>query len=195
MSKELQLKYNSLLNTYSYTFESGCGDTGNGSNDDIGNFDMLIQPFPFPEHNNSQRAIFKLHSLYIGGQTKLVGGRASASLDFDIGGFYLIVSGLGLSNNTNTTAKSCGKGRGNSFFIPNIDAGSDNAKSSVYQKLTGGVYNGPPVLCSNPTGTLLNFQLFDADTDLLVPANANLYSVINFSIELLPEEITSGRVA
>ena len=58
--------------TRTYTFESNCGTTGNGINNDMGDFDILIRSDPFPQNIKSSRAIFTLQSFYIGLQTEFL---------------------------------------------------------------------------------------------------------------------------
>ena len=101
MSKEVSqqvLDYYRLRNTYSFSVESTCGDLGNGINDDPGNFDVLIPPFPFPDHNRSQRAIFTLKEFWVINQGNLDAERVSADGDFDPSGFVVQVNGLGMNN-------------------------------------------------------------------------------------------------
>lgn len=184
MSSELREYVNRIRYTRSYTFESGCGATGNGINASIGNFDMRIDNTPFPQMESGKRAIFHLKSFYVQDQT--VAQRASGGAA-DFSGFFLQISGLGMEQSNNTTARACGKNRGNQFYIPNEFGQADNANSNTYQVLSGGEYKGSPILCSNPLGTLLNIQVFPTNTAVRLPANANLESIITFTIELIPD--------
>ena len=187
MSSELREYVNRIRYTRSYTFESGCGATGNGINDEIGNFDMLIDNTPFPQMESGQRAIFHLKSFYVQEQT--VAQRASGGA-IDYSGFFLQITGLGMEQSNNTTARACGRNRGNQFYIPNEFGQADNANSNTYQVLSGGEYKGSPILCSNPMGTMLNIKVYPSDTVNQLPDNVNLQSVIHFTIELIPDSIT-----
>lgn len=191
-SGELRTYVQRIRNTKTITFESQCGDVGNGINAQMGDFDILIQPFPYPQSVHSQRAIFHLKNFYICGQTAVQ--RASGVVGEDVSGFYVQINGLGMERSNDTSARACGQARGNQFYIPNKDGGSDNANSLIFQRVSGGEYEGSPILCSNPVGTLLNIKVFDADGNGALPIvdNANLYSVIQFCIELIPDEIVSN---
>jgi len=178
-----------LRYTRTYVIESGCGDPL----DDIGDFNLNLSADSFPLGIKSSRAIFTLHSFYVYGQTAV--HRASASVNVDDSGFDLVIGGLGMSAtvvSATTGGPTCDFKR--AFAIVNKDAGSDNAKSNIYQTVSGGEYHGPPVLCSNPVGTSLNVKVHSWDAVVaggalpVVPANANLDSRITFSIELIPDE-------
>lgn len=184
MSSELREYVNRIRYTRTYSFESGCGATGNGINADIGNFDMLIDNTPFPQMESGQRAIFHLKSFHVRDQT--VAQRASGGAA-DFSGFFIQINGLGMEQSNNTTARVCGGDRGNQFYVSNEYGQADNANSNTYQVNSGGEYRGSPLLCSNPMGTLLNIRVYPADTGLLLPDNANLVSQIQFTIELIPD--------
>ena len=191
MDTELRNFYDRTCSTYYYSFDSQCGDQGNGINAQTGNFDILIQPFPFPKHNSSQRAVFTLHSFYVSNQDGTE--RASGDADKDISAFYVEVNGLGFSKNQYVSNKTCGKHKGLGFFILNDDAGADNSNSNIYQVNSGSTFKGPPILCSNPSGTTINVKVFDATTGEIITNNENLSSFIEFSIQIIPDEITSGN--
>lgn len=183
MSSELREYVNRIRYTRTYTFESGCGAVGNGINDSIGNFDMRVDNTPFPQMESGQRAIFHLKSFYVQDQT--VAQRASGS-NADSSGYFIQIQGLGMEQSNNTTARACGQGRGNQFYVPNEFGQADNGNSNTYQSISGGEYKGSPILCSNPMGTMLNIKVFPSETAVILPDNANLTSVIQFTIELIP---------
>lgn len=171
--------------TYTYTFESTCGNDDIGK-DKLGAFDFDIPPFAFPEHNSSKRAIFTLHSFYIGHQTATE--RASNSTTNDIDGFYVLLNGIGFSANNYTETKACGS-LCNAFSVFNSLAQTDLTNSNNYYRISGGEYKGPPLLCSNPTGTHVVVDVYKMIDGERVPQNTNLCSVIHFSIQILPDEI------
>lgn len=204
-------EYNEMRSTYHYTFQSDCGESGIKNKADIGEFDINIPPFPYPEHNSAQRAVFQLHSFNICGQTEAIRARKRANIggtalesdpNKDYSQFFVRVNGLGLSNNAMVTARACGVQAQGGFLIVNQDAGVDNDNSKVYQGVSGGRYNGPPQLCSNPVGSMLRVEVFSnesvdstgADNAAVpIPDDNNLYSIIEFSIRLLDDKMLSGQ--
>lgn len=187
MSQELS-RSERLRFTKSYTFENDCdaviGDTGH--------FEFTIQSHPFPQNMKASRAIFTLNSFYIVGQTAVQ--RASGSVAVDDSGYDIRIGGIGLENSiiNQSGTPECGV-RSGAFQIVNKDAGSDNANSNVYQRVSGGVYEGPSVLCSNPIGTRLEIKIYSWDAVVaggqlpVIPDNGFLVSRVNFSIELIPD--------
>lgn len=173
-----------LRNTRTYTFTNNCGSDNGGINEEIGNFDCVIPPNPFPQDVISSRAIFKLKSFYITEQTDTQ--RASGSNDLDDSGYFIEVSGAGFNQGLKSQAKDCDLS--NSFVIYNKDAGANNTESLIYQRISGGDYNGEDVLCSNLYGTIINVKVRVIDGDgTIINDNDNLSSFITFSIELIPD--------
>ena len=194
MSMETRNYVNQIRNTRTFTFEASCGGVGgNGINDDIGKFDILINPNAYPQDIKATRAIFKLISFYVGGQTDVE--RCSGDVNEDDSGFNIHISGLGLEASLSSTAKSC-QNKGNFFQVINTQsAGGDNALSGVYSRLSGGIYEGPEILCSNPLGTLISVSVFSIDAPppvRVLTRNDNLDSYIKFSIQLIPDEISQN---
>ena len=174
-----------LRNTRTFTFDSTCGNNGGGVNDDIGNFDCFIPPHPFPQNVISSRGIFKMKSFYVTSQSATE--RVSESTTFDDSGFFVQINGLGLNQGVLANARSCGI-HSQAFPIYNKDGGSDNTKSLLYQRNSGGDCNCEDVLCSNPYGTIVNVKVFSMDGDgTPITANVDLGSIITFSIELIPD--------
>jgi len=174
-----------LRNTRTFTFDSVCGDLNIGNKDEMGNFDVVIPPSPFPQDVIASRAIFKLKSFYITSQSSTE--RASGSTTFDDSGYFIEINGLGLNSGIQTQAVSCGV-KTQAFPIYNKDGASDNTKSLIYQRISGGEYFGEDVLCSNPYGTVANVKVYSMDGDgIIITNNANLASSITFSIELVPD--------
>jgi hypothetical protein len=190
MSSELRNYVARIRNTRTFSFDSACGDTGNGINAKLGNFDMLVEGRPFPQNVFGSRALFKLISYHIVEETATE--RASGSIDVDTSLFFIQISGLGLENSLSTTSRVCGpNGRANHFTIINKFGQADNQNSFNYQRVSGGEYEGPEILCSNPIGTLLNVRVFDIGGDEIVD-NTDLNAIIQFSIEMIPDEISSN---
>ena len=206
--KETQTYYDRVRNTYHYVINSRKGDVGANT---LANFEMDIPAFPFPEHQGSQVGILKVNSFHICNNTKddripePQGGGAEKVGDSS--GFYVILSGIGLRGQMFSNAKSNpvhGGGVGNaavqsplfqmnSFWIPNTQ-GKRNIEetSGMFNVLSGG-YSGKEVICGNPAGTKLRVQVIDADTGVSVQNNLDLFAVLDFSIEVVPTEISNGR--
>jgi hypothetical protein len=173
-----------LRNTRTFTFNSVCGGNKGGNINNTGNFDISIPPSPFPQDVISTRAIFKLKSFYICGQTDVQ--RASGSQDVDDSGYYIEINGIGLNQGVVSQAKNCNVFT-QAFPIYNKDGGALNSTSNIYQRISGGEYYGDDVLCSNPYGTIINVKVINMNTGVIIPNNAALFSNITFSIELIPD--------
>ena len=173
-----------LRNTRTFTFNSLCGGNKGGNNNNTGNFDVVIPPSPFPQDVISTRAIFKLKSFFICGQSDTE--RASGSPNVDDSGYYIEINGIGLNQGVVSQAKNCNVFT-QSFPIYNKDAGANNDQSLIYQRISGGEYYGEDVLCSNPYGTIINVKVINMNTGVIIPNNAALFSNITFSIELIPD--------
>jgi len=188
-----QLEYERLMNTYYYSITSDNGDP----RDEIGDFSITIPPFPQKKHNESQRAIFKLYGVVLGDQivAQQVGQTAYFSIE---------VSGLnGLNNNYNSTNAGGVAGAlmttSNRFLIPNLyDVASTQTgpvggaavdETIPFNKVSGAydISNPYCFACGNPVGQTLSFKLFNAN-GAQIGANANLNTIVQFSIELLDNE-------
>tara|TARA_R100001132_G_C3268889_1_gene91206 strand:- start:1269 stop:1862 length:594 start_codon:yes stop_codon:yes gene_type:complete len=197
MSKELAEKVNRIRNTYHYQIDSGDGLNGRA---EIGNFDFIIPPFPFPEHNNSQLAIFTFHSFYVCEQsnTQRVDGQ---NPNQDVSGFYVMLSGLAVRNRfvstDNDVPAQAGNGmiNQNEFLVLNKYGDGATTTSNIYNVLSGGeLTQGNESLIGNPAGTSVNcsVQTINGGNDL--GDNAFLSSTLQFSIELIPADISSGNI-
>ena len=176
-----------LRNTRTFTFDSDCGNVNGGNNNKTGNFDVVIPPFPFPQDVIASRAIFKLKSFFICGQTDEE--RATDDSDKDDSGYFIEINGIGLNQGVLSQTKSCGL-KSQAFPIYNKDGGALNATSKIYQRISGGEYFGEDVLCSNPYGTIINVKVYSMDqvSGDIITNNEDLYSNITFSIELVPDK-------
>ena len=180
-----QLELDRIRNTYYYTLTSDDGET----QDDIGDFDFTIPPFPQQEHNSASRAIFTLQGFAVGDQVLGQNVGATAFLSVEIGG-------LGLSaNNYNSTNDVVQAGalpqlrQSNRFLIPNqleeydsVTTNNVNAQVDTTvptQRLTGSFDLSNPyvLICSNPVGKHIKIKVFEDDGTPL-GANANLNSII-----------------
>lgn len=191
----LEEKYSRVSNTYSYSIQSTQGDD---NFDNIGSFRVEIPPFPFKENQSSQVGIFTLESFFIIGQTEAdyVGAITAglpASSDYDTSGFYVEVNGLGLRPQIHTT-NLISNLRSNKMF-PIINEYGSRRKadddSHISSRVTSGGYSNKEVICSNPSGSVLHVKVYSMDSgDQL--SSTTLDSVINFKIEMLPDEISNG---
>ena len=189
----VQLEAERIRNTYHYALTS---DDAEGR-DDIGEFDFLIPPYPYPEHNSAQRCIFTLEGFVIGDQiiNQQIGATSYLSLE---------ISGLGISGqNYNSTNDVAGAGftflkSSNRFLIPNVyeefsSTTTNTANLTIettnpIQRMTGSfdLTNPYVLLCSNPVGKQIQFKVFN-DAGNQIGANGNLNSIVRFKIELIPD--------
>ena len=197
-----QQEYDRLRNTYYYSVESA---EGQGDEDEIGRFTFIIPPFPYPEHQGSQRCIFTLTDFYIIGQTdeqrKTQTGEPTVAGGEDISGFYLKIQGIGLRNQDFSTALAGGPQLvgTNIFTIPNtfaqvnvLNAGNTAVTNPDAKALAGAGGLNEARVCSNPVGTNAIFEIFSIDTGVKLTDNANLNTLVKFSIEVVPEEKSCG---
>jgi len=187
-----RIEYEKLRNTYHYTISSRNCVTNN----DPGTFQFTLPPFPYPEHQGSQIGIFRLKEAYICNQGTIAADRVSGNAGFDPSGFYVSFNGIGFrpQNFTNlgqggTTAEPLPR---SFFFVPNPDGGGDNANSNIYQRISGGRADDLEVPVSNPAGTTITVELRDVDDGLIVPDSNNYFTLLHFTVELLPTPISNG---
>ena len=182
MKEDLKQMYMRKKNTYNYSLDNIAGIEGKN---DSGDFNIRIPPMAFPNNQSSQYAIFKLNSFYVLEKTEVLADRLSGNVNFDISAFYVEISGIGIQSVIATLPGTTARPSGVSFFIVNETSMADLGNSNQYYRNAGGVYQGESVVCSNPTGAVINVKVRDAATGNVVADNQNLISVINFSIELL----------
>jgi hypothetical protein len=195
-------KYQRVRNTFSYSIQSSQGNERNDfTGDEIGSFQVEIPPYPFPENQQSKLGIFTLESFYFTSQgiddyvSGGVNGLPANSLD-DISGFYVEINGLGLRPQLYTTNR-IGNLRSNKMFpIMNqygrIRRFSDGADPPVYTndfaRVNSGGECGKEVICSNPSGSVLQVNVYSMDDGEIISDQAGLDSIINFKIEMLPDD-------
>mgnify|MGYP003112632362 CR=1 FL=1 len=182
MKEDLRQLYMRKKNTINYSLDNVAGIEGKN---DSGDFSIRIPPMAFPNYQSSQYALFTLNSVYVLEKTEALADRLSNNVNFDISAFYVEISGIGINSVVATLPGTTARPSGVSFFIVNETSMADLGNSNQYSRNAGGLYHGESVVCSNPTGAVINVKIRDASTGLLVPDNANLISVVNFSIELL----------
>ena len=185
--EDLKREWLRKRNTQHFSVSSVDGEI----NRNVGNFDFLIPPFPYPELQRSQYGLFKLKSAYIIGQTKTADGntRASNDNDEDIGAFYVEISGVGIQSSMGSTITNSRIRGTNQFFIPNKDALCDLGRSGIFQAVSGGMGDDSEVSCSNPSGTMISVKVYDAEgngTSVIGGNNTgDMNFILNFSIEML----------
>ena len=191
----LEEKYARVSNTFTYSIQSSQADD---DFDDVGSFRITIPPFPFRENQSSQLGIFTLESFFITGMTEndYVGqttGGAPADSNFDVSGFYVELNGLGLRPQLYTTGLSRNL-RSNKLF-PIVNEYGQHRKSGadphISGRVTAGGFVNKEVICSNPSGSVIHVKVFSMDSgDKLT--STSLDAIINFKIEMLPDEISNG---
>ena len=182
LKKDLRQMYLRKRNTFNFSVDNLVGVEGK---DEVGNFNIRLPPFTFPEHQSSQYALFKLDSVYITRQGKTQATRVSQNVDTDISGFYVEINGLGIRSVIATVPGIVPINNGVSFFILNETALTDLQQSFQYSMNSGGKYDGESVVCSNPSGTVFNIKIRSADDGNVIADSEDYMSVVNFSIELL----------
>jgi hypothetical protein len=187
MSESLKEKINRVRNTFYYTIDS---TDGIGNNDDIGSIQMTIPPTPFPTNQPSQLGVITFTGFHICAQTD---SERLPATGYDTSGFFVIVNGLGVRGQALANSKSASLRRQNVFFVPNIYGTGSTAKSNVFNRLSGSDNLNVEMLCSNPSGDTISIEVIDVDTGNRLTENAALYSMIEFKIELLDEDISTGR--
>jgi len=141
--------------------------------------------------------IFTLESFYITSQTDAIYVSSGtnglpANSNFDCSGFYVEVNGLGLRPQIYTTNLSNNLRSNKMFPIVNVDGLGRGVAGDSQRIICGGVSN-KEVICSNPTGQVLQVKVYSMDTGDLISDQA-LDSVINFKIELLPDDFQSAQI-
>lgn len=190
--KETQTYYDRIRNTYHYTICSrNCPEKN-----DLGQFNFTIPPFPYPEHQGSQIGIFCLKEAYVCGQGNTAGTRATQDADADVSGFYVSFMGVGFrpQNFTNFgDVGTTGQPTSRQFFtVINEYGGANNSKSLIYERVSGGKAMDLEVPVSNPAGTQVNCEIRDMDDTLILTDDPALYTIVHFTIELIPTEISNG---
>ena len=203
-------KYQRVNNTFSYSIESSngvetSGEDGAGNpqqtGDEIGDFQMYIPPFPFPQNQQSKLAIFTLESFYVINQTETAYVSSGSTglpsqTDYDIGGFFVEINGLGVKPHRFTTGKSANL-RGNKIFTI-INEYGQRRKADDDAHLNSRVNSGgecnQEIICSNPSGTTLQVKVYSLDSGNKIADQSTLDSIINFKIELLPDDFQDREV-
>ena len=194
--KEQNAYYKRKLNTYTYTILSSKCPT---DTNDAGRFAFDIPPFPYPTHQGSSLAIFKLKAYWIIGQGDTNANRVSADVDKDISGFQVSIQGLGLRSsqytNMSAVAGDLVVRPKQLFFVPNQYA--DIALPALAVLDRAEVNAGTPdlhdeVVISNPSGTHIVVEVRNIKTGLVIQDSPAYFSVLKFEIEVINEEISNG---
>lgn len=199
-------KYQRINNTYSYSFQSSQGLTkgdqdGTDHGDQIGDFQFEIPPFPFPTNQQSKLAIFTLESFYFTSQTETAYVSSGATglpseTDYDISNFFVEVNGIGVKPHLFTTGKSSNL-RGNKIFHIVNEYGSRRKAdddSHISSRVNSGGECNKSIVCSNPSGCLVNVKVYSGDSGGLIADQDLLDSVINFKIEVLPDDFQDREI-
>ena len=194
--KETQTYYDRILNTYHYSIQSDRCDI----EAETQRFSFTIPPFPFPQHQGSQVGILRIKSFHICNEGPLSADRISRDVAFDIPSFYLRLKGFGLRPQlfaNNTTAGAIGSLK-NQMDIPvinefaqceNATDGNQRTEMPMVAGSSNIIYEMP---VSNPAGTTCIVEVFEGPLNQLV-TDDDYFSLLQFSIELIPTEISNGR--
>lgn len=185
MSEALKEEVRRLQNTFHYTLEANQGVL----EDELGIFNFYIPNGPFTTNQGSQLAIFTFRGFHITGQTDTTRLPATTG---DTSGFYVIIEGMGIRGCNLSGARSQSLRRTNAFLVLNTYGDGGIAKSLTYNKNSG---SNPEVkcMCSAPNGNSVRVEVLDIDTGNRITDVAGLEAILEFSIELIPEDISSGR--
>ncbi len=113
----------------------------------------------------------------------------SLAVENDIGGFYVIINGLGIAPTMATALNSNLRLANSSFPIINkyaiANLGAPALTNSYFNRLAGGMYEGGSVACSNPMGSFVDVRVVRMEDGVQLANNNQLDAVITFDIELL----------
>ncbi len=182
LKDELKQMYMRKKNTINYSLDNISGIEGK---DAVGDFNIRIPPMAYPNHQSSQYALFTLNSFYVMEKSAVLADRLSGNVNFDLSALYVEINGIGIQSAVSTLPGTTARPSGVSFFILNETSMADLGNSAQYSRNCGGLFHGESVVCSNPTGAVINVKVRDVATAAQLIDNNNLISVINFSIELL----------
>tara|TARA_R100000231_G_C5310027_1_gene160127 strand:+ start:464 stop:1045 length:582 start_codon:yes stop_codon:yes gene_type:complete len=182
----IKREYLRKKNTLNFSFNSGGGEPKN----EIGNFEFLIPPASYPEHQKSQYGLFTLRSFYIINQTdtERVEYTDANGQKCDISGFYIQINGLGIAPLMSTGTNGRLRMATNQFPIMNKTAQAyldGEGTNSYFTGICGGEYTGSSIACSNPMGTNISVKVLDMFDGSQIADNVELEAVITFDIELL----------
>jgi hypothetical protein len=194
-------KYQRVRNTYSYSIQSSQATAlADGSGDDIGSFQIVIPPFPFPENQGSKLGIFTLESFFFTGQTDAIyvssgANGLPANSDFDCSGLYVEMNGLGVRPQILTTNLNANLRSNKMFPIINEYGKRRETDTEVFDsnRVVCGGYSGKEVICSNPSGSTLQVKVYSMDDGEII-SDQGIDSIINFKIEMLPDDFQEREI-
>jgi hypothetical protein len=116
----------------------------------------------------------------------------SVAVENDVGGFYVIINGLGLAPNMATAQNGNLRLATSAFPIINnyaiANLGAPATTNSYFNRIAGGMYEGGSVACSNPMGSIVSVKVVKMEDGSQIANNIELESVLAFDIELLDIE-------
>ena len=77
----------------------------------------------------------------------------------------------------------------NKYGQQRIDGGNND-----YSRVLCGGDSNTEVICSNPAGSTLQVKVYSMDTAELITHQTGMDSIINFKIELLPNDFQSAEM-
>jgi len=202
-------KYQRINNTFSYSFQSSQGveradeDGGAGvdTGDEIADFQFEIPPFPFATNQQSKLGIFTLESFYFTSQTETAYVSSGdtglpTQTDYDISNFFVEISGLGIKPHNFTTGKSSNLRGQNIFHITNEYGSRRKADDDTHisSRVNSGGECNQSIICSNPSGTIINVKVFSGDSGNQIVDQDTIDSIIKFKVELLPDDFQEREI-
>ena len=190
--REAQIYYDRRLNTYQYSVISK--NCNANQDNDVFRFTTDIPPFPFPTHQASSLAIFRLKEFFIMNQGTANNQRASGDNTTDLSGFSVSVIGAGMRGSQYTNSNQTKLTTNNIINVSNKYAMVETGTHDQIQVLSGSNEMSDEIVISNPSGTALTFEVRDLRTFTLIPAgDGSYFSYIKFEVELLPPDVSSGN--
>ena len=209
---EAEKFYQQVRNTYYYTLESSEGLSLGTPDNPLGHTTFQLPPFRYPEHQQSNRCIFKLTDFYVISQTaddrltqigSVVAGGDGA---FDISGFVIEIGGIGLSGQDINTAWLVSPisgqplPQGNAICVFNkfaqfntLNGGSSAITNDGALTLAGSSDIDAYRICSNPAGTDVSIKVLSLDSGVELVNNGNIQWVIKFEIQVVPDNSGDPR--
>lgn len=190
--RETQIYYERRLNTYQYSVISK--NCNANQDNDVFRFTTDIPPFPFPTHQASSLAIFRLKEFFIMNQGTANNQRASGDTRKDLSGFAINIIGAGMRGSQYTNSNQTKLTTNNIINVSNKYAMVETGTHDQIQVLSGSNEMSDEIVISNPSGTAITFEVRDLRTYTLIPAgDSSYFSYIKFEIELLPPDVSSGN--
>ena len=189
--REAQIYYDRRLNTYQYSVISK--NCNANQDNEVYRFTTDIPPFPFPTHQASSLAIFRLKEFFIMNQGTASNQRASGDNRIDLSGFSISIIGAGMRGSQFTNSNQTKLTSNNIINVSN-KYGIAHSGTEALQVLSGSDDGNDEIVISNPSGTALTIEVRDLRTYTYIPVgDSSYFSYIKFEVEVLPPDVSSGN--